>query len=699
MVKYSDTTIKDLLSDDLKITWTYDNHKKVTVGVYELPIAFDIETTSTEINGDKFSFMYEWSIAINEKTCYGRTWQEFINFCQDLRLYLELSDVQRVIIYVHNLPFEFQFMREYIRWESVFAVDERKVIKAVSIYGIEFRDSYILSGYGLAKLADNLHSHTIKKLVGDLDYKLVRHSETPMTEKEMSYCENDVLIITAYIQEQIEQYKSISKIPLTNTGRVRQYVRNRCLQDNKRKGNKSNGKRYRDLMIECQLDIKSYSYARKAFQGGFVHGSLQYIGQLLKDVHSIDFNSSYPYAMCSEQYPMSRPYTMTDKDIVYSDDYLSVFRVIFFDLQSKFPFDSYLSKSKCKLENDISHNGRVYCADICETIITNIDLKIIKGCYTFGRIEILDGYYFYKQYLPKQIIESILDLYNDKTLLKGVKGKEVEYLLSKGMLNSVYGMSVTDIIRDEYIYENGAWNTNKMTLDEMEVALDKNNQSRNRFLYYPWGVFVTAYARYNLWTGGILRMSDDYVYSDTDSVKFLNYEKYTHWIDDYNKQCEIKLKKMCDFRHIDFERCKPKDRLLGVFDYEGKSDYFKTLGAKRYMTYNEKDGYKLTVAGLSKQNGIEYIKELGKGNIEKTFGIFDNNLSIPETRTGKQTHTYIDKEKEYDIIDYTGKMFHVKQLSGLHLSDCPFEMSISDAFVSFFGAFQQGYIVKRGITL
>lgn len=694
-----DHNIKNYVpNDDIKIIWTYDRQLKERVGFYNIPMSFDIETTSTEIQDDKFAFMYEWSFAIGDKAFYGRTIDDFLILLQEIQLYFELSETKRVIVYVHNLPFEFQFIRHYIEWLSVFAVDERKAVKCLSVYGIEFRDSYILSGYGLAKLADNLQSHKIRKLIGDLDYSLVRHSETPLTDKELSYCENDVLIITAYIQEQIQQYGDITKIPLTNTGRVRQYIKNRCLTDNRRKGGKSSGKRYRELMTELQLDIRSYSYARKAFQGGFVHGSLQYIGKLLQDVHSIDFNSSYPYAMCGEMYPMSRPYPIQDKDIIYSNEYLSIFKVIFTNLQSKFTFDSYLSKSKCKLVNDISHNGRVYCADVCETIITNIDFKIIKDCYTFDDIQIIDGYYFYKQYLPKQIIESILDLYNNKTLLKGVNGKEVEYLLSKGMLNSVYGMSVTDIIRDNYLYSDD-WHTEKMTIDDMEIAIAKNNESRNRFLYYPWGVFVTAYARYNLWTGGILRMAEDYIYSDTDSVKFTNYNKYTQWIDDYNKQCELKLKKMCEFRHIDFNRCKPKGRLLGVFDYEGKSDYFKTLGAKRYMTYSEKDGYKITIAGLSKQNGVEYIKEMGQGDIEKTFGFFNNNMTIPKERTGKQTHTYIDVPKEYDITDYNGKMSHVKQLTSLHLSECSFDMSMSDNFVEFFSAFQKGYIVKRGLTL
>ena len=100
--------------------------------------------------------------------------------------------------------------------------------------------------------------------------------------------------------------------------------------------------------------------------------------------------------------------------------------------------------------------------------------------------------------------------------MKGVQGKETEYLLSKGMLNSVYGMCVTDIVKDNAIYsDDDNWGFEKVDIDE---EIQKYNDSKNRFLYYAWGIWVTAYARRNLWTG-ILAVGKDYIYSDTDSIK------------------------------------------------------------------------------------------------------------------------------------------------------------------------------------
>ena len=46
-------------------------------------------------------------------------------------------------------------------------------------------------------------------MCGDLDYSLLRNSKTPLSEKELGYCFNDVLIVTSFINEQINEYENI----------------------------------------------------------------------------------------------------------------------------------------------------------------------------------------------------------------------------------------------------------------------------------------------------------------------------------------------------------------------------------------------------------------------------------------------------------------------------------------------------------
>ena len=696
MKHYSQFTPDILDSLDIGIIKT---NKKVNY--LNVPCAFDIETTSTVINGEKFAFSYIWQFGIGlNHVYYGRTWGELIEFLEDLQDYLQLNDSNRLIMYVHNLGYEFQFMRKYFNWVNIFAIDERKPIKALCDLGIEFRDSYILSGYSLANTAKNLTKHKIAKMVGDLDYSLIRHTLTPLTEIELKYCENDILVILAYIDEQIEQYTDITKIPLTNTGRVRSYVRNNCYYDNTnhKKSNKGKYIRYRKIMSDLTIDIKSYIQLKTAFMGGFTHSNPYHTGITLENVGSIDLTSSYPSVMCAELYPMSRPKELKpssyDELKQLAKTYCIVLDVKFIGLKNILGYESYISESKCKnLVGGNINNGRVYEADELSITLTDVDMQIIERVYSWDKIALKNVMGFRKAYLPKSIIESILNLYQDKTTLKGVQGKEVEYLLSKGMLNSVYGMSVTDIVKDNAIYNDAEnWDFEKVDIAE---EIEKYNGSKNRFLYYAWGIYVTAYARRNLWTG-ILAVGNDYVYSDTDSIKALNYDNHTPYVEAYNKNVLAKLYKMCDELDFDPSLLKPKTvtgevKPLGVWEFEGNYNRFKTLGAKRYLV-QEGDKYSLTVAGLSKANGMQYIKDVCGNDSDKIFDMFNDNLYIPSDKTGKMTHTYIDNEQAHQVTDYLGHTVTEHALSGVHLGACDFTLSISQQYMKFLNQLSKGYI-------
>lgn len=703
--------VKDFDISDIKFKWVkkYDWKTKTTKLYIDCANAFDIETTSTETRqGEKFAFMYEFTIGIHDTDhiFYGRTWEEFMVVCTILHDTLNLSQDRILIIYVHNLSFEFQFMRKYFDFSEVFSVDLRKPIKATTSIGIEFRDSYILSGLSLSKTADNLVSHKIQKLTGDLDYTKIRTSKTYLTPQELAYCNNDVEILIDYIDEQIEQYGSITNIPLTNTGRVRRFVKQKCFHSKKshKKESKYKRQRYMELMRELSLTLDDYIDNKKAFAGGFTHASSLYSNreEPLKNVSSIDFTSSYPTVLLSEFYPMGHAEITENESlesIIHSGN-LYIIEIRLTGVSSKIYYESYLSASKCyDTAGVIENNGRIFLADTLTTTITNIDLEIILSVYKIQKIEILKCKKYYSTYLPKSIIESVLDLYEKKTTLKGVAGKEAEYLLNKGMLNSIYGMMVTDIIRPEIKYTDSWQESQELTIADMQNQIKQYNEKSSRFTFYTWGVFCTAYARRNLWLGNgegtacILSMGRDYVYSDTDSIKFLQYENHKQEIERYNQTAERKLKDMCDYYKIDFSRCKPQtikgeSKLLGVWDYEGTYDRFKTLGAKRYMI--EKNGkIEITVAGLGKKQGVEWLRQEYKTN-DNIFKNFNNNLYVPAEGTGKNTHTYIDDVIEDDVVDYTGQKDHVISLSSVHLSGCDYTLSIAKQYGKFLKNLKEG---------
>lgn len=639
---------------------------------------------------EKRAFMYEWSFCIWGYVFIGRTWDEFKELYNKIVTHFELGLDRRIIVYVHNLSFEFQFIRHRFEWDRIFALDKRKPVQAVTIDGIEFRCSYLLSGYSLAKLAEQLSTYKVEKLVGELDYSVIRNSLTPLNEKELQYCINDVLIVVAYIQELIEREGDITKLPLTKTGFVRKYCRDMCMYDGSHKKNAKKYNDYRKIMKALTMNTTIYGLLQEAFGGGFTHGNPNYVGQTIHNVDSFDFCSAYPAVMISEQFPMSKAIKYSPKNADdfkrCLKDYCCLFRIEVENIKSVYNFDHYISASHCRdLVNATESNGRVVKADhLCMTV-TEQDYRIIEYTYSWDNIKISDFYYFIKDYLPKNFILAILKLYNDKTMLKDVVGKEVEYLVSKENLNSCYGMCVTDPCRDEIIYFN-EWSSESPNVEE---CIKSYNKSVKRFLYYPWGIWVTAYNRMNLWSG-ILEFKEDYLYSDTDSLKVLNMSRHLDYIENYNELILRKLHKCFDYYDIDYNLATPttikgKTKTLGIWEHDKHYERFKYLGAKRYMTDSD-NKISITVSGVNKKVATPYlIKTYGKNVFRK----FDNNLYIPAEFTGKLTHTYLDTEFSGVVTDLYGNTAPYHEYSATHLEGADYSLSMSAKFIDFLAGIRE----------
>ena len=704
-----DTVIDTLISDDDLI----GNNKGDRV--YNIPVAFDIETSSfyRDLNGDTYTYeqvqkldnpkiekvaiMYIWQLGINGAVITGRTWDEFISVINRISERLELTKNKRLIIYVHNLSYEFQFIRNRFSWYKIFSIDKRKPLYAITDTFIEFRCSYLLSGYSLANVSKQLMRYKVAKMTGDLDYSLIRHKTTPLTTAELGYCINDVRVVMNYIRELIEDNKGIHRLPLTKTGFVRQYCRNRTLNhhiDGRRRKNWA----YVDLMNELQLSgLDELESLQRAFAGGFTHANAYHADEVISNVDSYDFTSSYPAVMVAERFPMSRGVRIQVKNKEHFDflinKYCCVFDIEFTNIFASQVNDNPISVSKCFVKKNVSeNNGRVVCATKIVTTITEIDYEIISKFYTWTEMRVGKMYCYKRGYLPTPFVKSVLDLYEKKTKLKGVKGKEVEYLNSKEMLNSTYGMCVTNPLRDEFTYD-GEWETTELTEDMKREKIYQYNNSKNRFLFYPWGIYITAYARRNLFTA-ILATGDDYIYSDTDSVKIANGDTHKEYFSIYNNEIVNKLKTACECHKLPYSLCEPRTikgvtKILGVWDYEGRYSRFKTLGAKRYMieckgalTVNGVEyNHSLTVSGVNKYTAIPYLTE--KAKTKDMFELFSNYLSIPAKATGKNIHTYIDYETKGVVEDYNGVVDEFSESSGVHLEPTGYSFNISVMYLNY----------------
>ena len=673
--------------------------KKERHDYYNVPMAFDIETSSFYQRDGKKSHkaatMYLWNFSVNGGVIQGRTWKEAVDMFDRLTDRLELDDHHHAIIFIRNMEFEFQFLRKWLRWEKVFAINNRRPVYAITDRGLEFRCSYILSGESLESSGKKLKTYKVRKLVGDLDYSLIRHSYTELTDKELGYAINDVRVDVAYIQEKMDEVDGlITRLQLTKTGYVRKYCRDSCMYKGSHRRHGWKALAFRERMSHLILDWEEeYPALKRAFQGGYTHTNARHSGTIRRDVDSWDLTSSYPAAMVAYKYPMSsgEPVRIqTEKQFRENVRlYCCVFDIEFFGLciREEAP-DCPISRSKCWSVSGrcIENNGRVALCDHLMTTITEVDFETYERYYTWERMRIGRFWRYRRGYLPTELIDAILTLYEKKTSLKNVEGREQEYGQAKENINACYGMIVTDIARDENVYQDGVWLP--PTHPDLEKAITDYNESPRRFLFYPWGIYVTAYARRRLFDA-IWNVGEDYYYSDTDSAKILNGEKHRAYFEKANEAITKRITMALKWHKIDPARACPKtvegvEKPLGVWDYEGRYLRFKAIRAKAYMVETEK-GISITVSGVNKKTAVPYLTQ----KYADPFEAFNSGLVIPEDYTGKLTHTYLDDEMEGDITDYRGVTGHYHELSAIHLEKASYEMELASQYIDYLNGYRE----------
>lgn len=642
--------------------------KKVDNTIY----TFDIETTSylildgevinardyTNLSDDdqkrciKQATMYVWQLSINDQVYYGRTWDEFKCFLDRI----ELNDNHHKIIFIHNLSFEFQALWPVLRIKSVMSRKSRKLIRCdLEDYNIELRCSMMLSNLKLEKLPD-VYQLPVRKKVGDLDYSLLRTSETPLTDKELGYCEFDCLVTYHYILKELEVYQRVDKLPTTSTGKVRKQLQKLVL----------NNPRY-VRRVSSQINTNPYVYNMEvdAFAGGYTHANYIYADEVIENVDSYDETSAYPYVLVTAKFPSTefkKCNLKSAEDMLPNFAYLLTVRMT--NIKCKY-LNNFISSSKClniKGWPDYD-NGRIISAKEITITLTDIDFRFILDTYEYESYEILESYSSIYNYLPIEYVDFILDKYVLKTQLKNVDGKEVEYSREKGAFNALYGMTVTNTIRDDVSFLNfDEWVERPLENNEIYNALLKNK--KRGFLNFAWGVWTTAYARDNL-LRRVLDLDEYVVYCDTDSCKVVpGYDKNVFI--SYNKSVEANIKKVAKERNIPFERFAPKDikghsHLLGVFECEtgeGRTvtyDKFITQGAKKYA-YEVDGEIHVTVSGVPKEGGAKCLTDLKE---------FKDNLVFDFKHTNKLTLAYNDNQIPVVITDYLGKAHEVTDRAGI----------------------------------
>lgn len=569
------------------------NYKKYK----DIICAFDIECTNDKRSEQAFMYIWQFQFGSNY-TIIGRTWDEFIYFLRCLESHLKKNEF--IVIFVHNLSYEFQFLRGIYPFdvEEVFAVQPREVLKCEMMNHFEFRCSYLLTNMSLSAFTSRMGVEAQKLSGEEFDYSKQRYPWTELTEYELQYSINDVLGLVQALKAYMALYQdNLYSLALTNTGFVRRDVKGAMRHFN------------RNDLRDMQPDFEIFELLRDAFRGGNTHANRYYAGQIMTNVKSRDFSSAYPSAQINLQFPMSPwlredPETLTLNRVItkiYRHCRACLMRVRFTNIRLKnklwgFP---YLARAKCDVYNYENDNGRILRAEYLETALTDLDLKIILKEYDFDTIEFISFYHSRYGALPKPLRETVQSYFNAKTNLKGVDGQELYYMKAKNQLNSIYGMTVQSPVKQSIDFLNDFI---IRTDDERELLEAANKKA---FLSYAWGVWTTAWARYELEQALDLVFSTpgaDPIYCDTDSVKYIGDVDFTS----FNKEREARALKHGGAA----QDPNGSWHYLGVMESDGEYDQFATLGAKKYA-YVENGKLGITIAGVNKKVGAQELQEAG----------------------------------------------------------------------------------------
>lgn len=616
----------------------------------KIPLAFDIEVTT--LKDIKQGFMYIAQLGFSVKDAYVmRTWEEVMDCFNEISW--SAPDDARIYCYVHNLSYEFQFMKSYFEFDDVFVIKNRRVLRC-TWRNIVFCCSYMLSNFSLDGWCRKL-GVSVAKQTGTLDYSKIRYPWTALNRKELRYAVYDVFAtIACVLQESSNEGLPYWKLPSTSTGYVRRDFK------------KALGKKAIKRNQAAPLSYEEIVMLRKAFRGGDTHGNRYYAGDILENVRSVDKSSSYPSSMVYEKYPTGhfekRPVEDYKICSAQGKPMLLTYAIAGAELADFGEGFPYIPVAKCdKLAKGyVADNGRILQADYLEITITDVEREIIHKQYA-GRYEIKElwvcptGY----QFLPLPFRNLIKEYYTGKTTLKGIADKEVEYLKYKNRINSAYGMTVQNPVSPNFEF-----NSQTLLLEEVGDEYDcyKSFIASQYWIPYYIGVWCTAYARRSLYYARetIKCMGGTPVYCDTDSIKYISPESIA--IKEYS----------IDNMHKAQDR-KNKWHYMGEWEVEDTARQFRFWGAKKYAgVYEEsgKDMLHITIAGVPKKEGAKELHVKGGIAAFKPGFIWEDS--------GKNALVYNDELTPWRYVTSEGT---VEIRTNIAMVDCTYTLGITDAYL------------------
>lgn len=646
-----------------------------TLYYWDEPIVLDTETSHVN---DK-TWISSIQVLFEDNYYFFRKPSELMDWYKKIIIYVGgVNSYHRLVTIIHNASYDLSYLIPYIQLELPNKEDRTGIYESahkIKMYrqgGLEFRDTYILSQCSLEKWSKDLNVEH-QKQVGLYDYSKVIYQDTELNEDELKYDKYDVLCLYECYKKQMElDHDTICTVPYTSTGYVRRDFRKASRHD----------KNYRrKYFINTALDVEKYKYCVNSYAGGFTHNNRFLKSEThRKLVGHRDFRSHYPSQMRVSPLPFGAPKFVYDfskdkvkwniQDVLELYPEYSTISKIYIEkavLRNKdisMPFFQYskldfYSEEGLKETLCIKDNGRIINFEgAAYTYIDNHTLKIISEQYRLEYV-IVKVLAFKNEYMPQCLAECIDYYFKMKDNLKReVKRCEKEYgkydprtieaainlQKMKGRLNGIYGMFATnplyDFIDIDFEEEQPFIEKAIKTDDEVAAALDRFYHSKNSFLPYQVGVFITALARYELYEYILAIGYKNVLYCDTDSIFYFKDDEVEKRIEELNKIKNKQAESLDAYIVNDLG----KKVYYDVFEAEDDIYAFRGLHSKcyAYECYDKKQDEIIlvsTIAGIPARTLVGFedgkpkytFREEELGNIDHLYDGFEFHVCTGTT--------------------------------------------------------------------
>lgn len=578
----------------------------------DIPCGIDIYTSTAEIDGEIRAVTYAIYISIGDIYIICRRTEEVETIYNNLQKYLIHN---HIILYAGNIRRIYWQYRKRIPFDGFRDKDGEPL--RLGIGNVEIRDFKRIALYKIPKI----------------EAKSGIYPDTELDPEEEAEIESVGLRIHDDITRRIESDGGAGHIPLTLSG----YAKRELTRSQ------------RGAKCWIKIDRKEYNICKRAYIGGYCAISPTWKCEDIKgNIISYDEDSAFIAVMLSEQFPAKDGIyweRCTGKEfhkITSTPGIVWIGRIEFKGIRLKpgipcgtIPEIRASVKGRRKV-----YSGFLTAADYARLSICSADFQILEKCYTWEGMRIDCIYTYEADYMPRYIVKSLCKLYEDKARLKGKPGREYLFAKRKAILNSCYGLFGVSPV---------AWG-----------SIERYNKRFDRIGCYQYAPFITAYAKRNL-ISGILPQGDNFIYSDTDSIKVISgnplTERYIEW---YNSRIESKI--YCTLKHYNIDAPEVL-RKCGKWTQDGSYTEFKALGQKKYL-YRDVDGIHGCIAGLRKETADGL-----------TFEDFNDNYIIPKEYSGAVSVSHSDQEWSAELPDRDGVISSVHEYGSY--TEKPVEYSLS----------------------